>query len=212
MVAMQELLAWKMILPKTYQVLRKRLYPDPYGRSTTGTMESVQAIQLENIQNHVKNFYVPDQAILSIAGKIDFNEVQNMVDELFGSWQGTVQQELTEHPLLRGITISNMTRGPNSELASYSRVFPTRTLTSLLPCACSVGVLSDGMSSRLFTEVREKAGLCYTVYAMCHTIKDYGCVLAYAGTTTERAQETLDVMLQEIVGLAKESMTMSSNA
>ena len=54
------------------------------------------------------------------------------------------------------------------------------------------------MSSRLFTEVREKRGLCYTVYAMCHTIKDYGCVLAYAGTTTERAQETLDVMLQEI--------------
>jgi predicted Zn-dependent peptidase len=54
------------------------------------------------------------------------------------------------------------------------------------------------MSSRLFTEVREKRGLCYTVYAMCHTIKNHGCVLTYAGTTTERAQETLDVMLAEI--------------
>ena len=59
------------------------------------------------------------------------------------------------------------------------------------------------MSSRLFTEVREKRGLCYTVYAMCHTIKDHGCVLAYAGTTTERAQETLDVMLYEIKRLGE---------
>jgi predicted Zn-dependent peptidase len=62
-------------------------------------------------------------------------------------------------------------------------------------------VLSDGMSSRLFSEVREKRGLCYTVFAMCHTIREQGCVLTYAGTTTERAQETLDVLLTELVRL-----------
>jgi predicted Zn-dependent peptidase len=65
----------------------------------------------------------------------------------------------------------------------------------------AVGVLSDGMSSRLFTEVREKRGLCYTVYASCHSLKDRGSVVCYAGTTTERAQETLDVMYGELVRL-----------
>ena len=64
-----------------------------------------------------------------------------------------------------------------------------------------MGVLSDGMSSRLFTEVREKRGLCYTVYASCHSLKDRGSVICYAGTTTERAQETLDVMFAELVRL-----------
>jgi len=197
MVAMQELLALEDDLAqKLLKVLRKRLYPDPYGRSTTGTMESVQAIQLENIQNHVKNFYVPDQAILSIAGKIDFNEVQNMVDELFGSWQGTVQQELTEHPPAEG----HHHIEHDSSQTQIGIVFPSVPYShpDYFLARSAIGVLSDGMSSRLFTEVREKRGLCYTVYAMCHTIKDYGCVLAYAGTTTERAQETLDVMLQEI--------------
>ena len=66
----------------------------------------------------------------------------------------------------------------------------------------AVGVLSDGMSSRLFTEVRENRGLCYAVYAACHSVKDRGCVICYAGTTTERAQETLDVLIKELTRLA----------
>ncbi len=59
------------------------------------------------------------------------------------------------------------------------------------------------MSSRLFTEVREKRGLCYTVYASYHTLLDRASVLCYAGTTAERAQETLDVTLGELERLAK---------
>ena len=67
----------------------------------------------------------------------------------------------------------------------------------------AVGVLSGGMSARLFTEVREKRGLCYSVFASYHTLKDRACVMCYAGTTAERAQETLDVTLGELKRLAK---------
>src|SRR5439155_1330500 len=49
--------------------------------------------------------------------------------------------------------------------------------------------------------VREKRGLVYTVYAMIHSLRDRGAILAYAGTTAERAQATLDVMLAELNGL-----------
>jgi predicted Zn-dependent peptidase len=54
------------------------------------------------------------------------------------------------------------------------------------------------MSARLFTEVREKRGLCYAVWATYTTFKDRASVLCYAGTTNERAQETLDVTLGEL--------------
>jgi predicted Zn-dependent peptidase len=66
----------------------------------------------------------------------------------------------------------------------------------------AVGVLSDGMSSRLFTEIRENRGLAYSVYAGCHSLRDRGSVLCYAGTSNERAQETLDVLLTELARLA----------
>ncbi len=54
------------------------------------------------------------------------------------------------------------------------------------------------MSARLFTEVREKRGLCYAVWASHQTFKDRASVICYAGTTNERAQETLDVTLHEL--------------
>jgi predicted Zn-dependent peptidase len=62
----------------------------------------------------------------------------------------------------------------------------------------AVGVLSSGSSSRLFTQVRERRGLCYTVYASLHTQRDRASVLTYAGTTAERAQETLNVTVDEL--------------
>ena len=54
------------------------------------------------------------------------------------------------------------------------------------------------MSSRLFDRVREQQGLCYTVTASCHSLKQDAGVFGYAGTTPERAQQTLDVTLREI--------------
>ena len=57
------------------------------------------------------------------------------------------------------------------------------------------------MSSRLFTEVREKRGLCYTVYATNHMTKDQAGVFCYSGTSAARAQETLDVIVEQLVEL-----------
>jgi predicted Zn-dependent peptidase len=62
----------------------------------------------------------------------------------------------------------------------------------------AVSILSGGMSSRLFTEVREKEGLCYAVSASYATLKDRASVFCYAGTTSERAQRTLDVLVREL--------------
>jgi predicted Zn-dependent peptidase len=62
----------------------------------------------------------------------------------------------------------------------------------------AAGVLSGGMSARLFTEVREKRGLCYAVSASQAVLKDRGTMFAYAGTRSERAQETLDCLIGEL--------------
>jgi predicted Zn-dependent peptidase len=62
----------------------------------------------------------------------------------------------------------------------------------------ALGILGGGSSSRLFTEVRERRGLCYTVSAGYQTHRDFAIAVCYAGTTAARAQETLDVILAEI--------------
>jgi predicted Zn-dependent peptidase len=64
--------------------------------------------------------------------------------------------------------------------------------------ALALGALSGGMGARLFTEVREKRGLVYSVAAVSRALRGFGYTLGYAGTTTERADETLQVLLDEL--------------
>jgi predicted Zn-dependent peptidase len=66
----------------------------------------------------------------------------------------------------------------------------------------AVEILSGGMSGRLFTEVREKRGLCYSVGTSYSSLKHQASILGYAGTSNERAQATLDCFLAEIVRLS----------
>jgi predicted Zn-dependent peptidase len=62
----------------------------------------------------------------------------------------------------------------------------------------AIEILSGGMSGRLFTEVREKRGLCYSVWAGYSSLKGSGSILGYAGTSNDRAQATLDCVFAEL--------------
>jgi predicted Zn-dependent peptidase len=64
-------------------------------------------------------------------------------------------------------------------------------------------VLSGGMSGRLFTEVRERRGLCYSVFSRYSSDRDLGMMVAYAGTSAAQAQETLNVLVGELRRLSE---------
>ncbi len=86
--------------------------------------------------------------------------------------------------------------------------YPTVTVDSpdYYQARAMIGILGGYSSARLFTEVREKRGLCYSVYASYEGQKDRAAVLCYAGTSTDRAQETLDVTLAEIDRLSRDGV------
>jgi predicted Zn-dependent peptidase len=179
--------------------LRRRQYGDPAGRHTVGTMESIQGVAYADIEQHFRAHYRPNEAILSVAGKIDFPRLRDLVGELFGEWRSRDVPSITETPGERVYTHLPHESSQTHIAIAYPSVYYGHP--DYYQARGAVGVLSDGMSSRLFTEVREKRGLCYAVYATCHTVKGQGCTICYAGTTTERAQETLDVVLEQLRNL-----------
>ncbi len=185
---------------RAMQELRQQMYGDPWGRRSVGLIEDVERITLEDVQHLYHSSYRPNGAILSVAGNVDFARLRDRVGELLGDWQ---PMELAEP---NGSTPERKTRhlDHSSNQMHITVGFPAVPYNDPLyyQARGAIGVLSDGMSSRLFTEVREKRGLCYAVYAVCHTLRDRGHVLCYAGTTTERAQETLDVLIHELRTLA----------
>jgi predicted Zn-dependent peptidase len=66
----------------------------------------------------------------------------------------------------------------------------------------AVGILGSGVSSRLFTRVREELGLCYSISSSYSSSRTLGAVAVCSGSTAARAQETLDVAWRETIGLA----------
>jgi len=180
--------------------LRRRQYPDPWGRSSHGELAALRSIQSDAIRDFHARTYAPNGTILGVAGRIDWPRLKDEVGRLFGDWKpNPTSVHDGEQKLSRREHLAHESNQTQIGIA-YASV-PYRD-PDYYQASAAVNVLSGGMSSRLFTEVREKRGLCYTVYATHHTLRDRASVLCYAGTSAERAQETLDVMLAELVRLA----------
>jgi predicted Zn-dependent peptidase len=185
---------------KIFVELRRRHYPFPFGRPTVGVREVLESATHEELVAHHARVSRPNDAILGVAGDIDWLQLRDAVERLFGDWPPGATITLPTGP--RGLKIDHIDQeAAQTQIGIAYDTVPYRD-PEYFPAQGAVTVLSGGSSSRLFTEVREKRGLCYAVYASYHSLRDVGSVVCYAGTTNERAQETLDVTLAEIRRLA----------
>jgi predicted Zn-dependent peptidase len=181
--------------------LRQRQYPDPWGRSSLGEDASLRAATIDDVRQFHSRHYRPGNTILAVAGNFDWKRMCDEVEKLFGDWEPL---DVAEPQARNGRPTGNHIPFQSNQ-SHVGIAYPTIPYKhpDYFQAWAAVGVLSSGSSSRLFTEVREKRGLCYTVYASLHTQRDRASVLCYAGTTAERAQETLDVTVDELQKLGK---------
>ncbi len=184
---------------KLLQELRKQHYPSPWGLPSHGEIDTLQTLSQADVLAFHRRHYRPEQTILAVAGGFDWDRLSEQVQALFGDWQG--EGEAAELPPPEIEPVSHIPYESNQCHIGLAFDSVPYNHVDYFQAWAAVGVLSGGMSSRLFTEVREKRGLCYTVNASLQSQKDRAAVFCYAGTTTERAQETLDVTHAELVKL-----------
>jgi predicted Zn-dependent peptidase len=186
---------------KCFVELKRSRFADPFGRSSLGTGPGLESVNHSDcIEFHQQNAK-PKGSVLSIAGRFDWDGFLKIVERELGSWTGDRASELGEvEPQIASLHIPHDSQQTHIALAydsvpyQHPEYYRGRGI---------VGILSDGMSSRLFTEVREKRGLVYAISASSHSLKNCGSVLCYAGTTSARAQETLDVTIQTIESITQ---------
>ena len=186
--------------------LRKRQYGDPRGRWSQGSMESVASITLQDIRDFFEKYYQPDGLILTVAGNVEWDELLENTERLFGDWKPNRPAELQDSQQQSG-ALHIPYESQQSHIAIACNALPYCHEDYFLNRA-AIGVLSDGMSSRLFSELREKRGLCYTVFASLHSVLNQACVVGYVGTSAERAQESLDALIGELTRI-KDGVTQS---
>lgn len=186
---------------KVMLALRKNHFPSPLGNDRRGTLEGLEAITHDALSKFWKKNFRPSGTIISVAGNIEWEPLKAQVEKLFGKWKGSDVPALKISPGKGGKShISKDTQQVQIGIAYPSVTYGHKDFYAAIG---AVNVLSGGMSSRLFTEVREKRGLCYSVWASYQNFKEVAAVICYAGTTTDMAQETLDVTLKQIGNLTK---------
>ncbi|NIA07455.1 MAG: insulinase family protein [Actinobacteria bacterium] len=181
--------------------LRRRHFPEPLGRNPLGNPDHLAQLSGSAVTDFYRESYLPAGTILAVAGNFDWPKLRDHVSSLFADWTG---QPAPPPPLGRaGAKLDHINQDTAQTQIGIAYDSVPLSHRNYYPARLAVAVLSGGMSGRLFTEVREKRGLCYHVSASHHVLKDRGSVLCYAGTSTDRAQETLEVTLAELKRLAE---------
>ncbi|MEM6393854.1 MAG: pitrilysin family protein [Planctomycetota bacterium] len=181
--------------------LRGAHYPEPLNRSSYGRAADLEGLTLDCVRAYAAKRCVAGGSVLGVAGAFDWEQLKAMVDEVLGDWKGSAE------PVAGGDVPE---RAYHHEKADTSQVHiglaydaPPATAEDAVLQRFAASVLSGGMAGRLFTEVREKRGLCYSVGVRYAEQRELGAVLGYAGTTVARAQETLDVFVGELARLSE---------
>jgi predicted Zn-dependent peptidase len=176
--------------------LREWHYPSPYGRSTLGSKDHLEKLTIELCKADHARRYHPKEGIIALAGNLDFQQVKAEVEKQFGDWTGANDTPIELMPPPGRFHHEHQ----QSEQTHIGLAWPSVSETDpdYYTVRLAVEVLSGGMSGRLFTEVREKRGLCYSVWAGYSSLKGEGSILGYAGTSNERAQSTLDCFVGEL--------------
>lgn len=176
--------------------LKRRHHPWPLNRSNLGTVEGLGAITHEEVMSGWRERAVPMGSILGIAGAIDPDRAVDLVERALEGWSGKRAEPVLGSMPARGY--AHETDQSNQVQVIVAMDAPAEPESMSMAQKVAVNVLSGGMSGRLFTEVREKRGLCYSVSASYASEKQLGTLSAYVGTTPERAQESLDVLFAEL--------------
>jgi predicted Zn-dependent peptidase len=176
--------------------LREQHLPPPFNRSGYGKVDAIKSMTLKHLRDAWNEHCRPNRSILAIAGAVDPDAIVKQLNKLLAKWTGTSAEPKATGPAARGtVHIQHESAQVHIAMAfdAPRESDPHSAIERL-----AINILGGSTSGRLFTEVRQKRSLCYSVSATYNAGRDEGAVSLYAGTTPERAQETLDISIEQI--------------
>ena len=204
-----------------HEAFTTRLFGDtPLGRPILGTVDSINAITREQINEHYLARYSPPHLVVAAAGNMDHDTVVSLIRDAFGTALDAVPAADPVPPRLRGA--AGLWDGYGPAAGAGVRLVSRGIEQSNLVLGCeglartdgrrfALGVLNaalgGGMSSRLFQEVREKRGLAYSVYSFSAQHADTGLWGIYVGCLPSKADEVLSICTEEVAKVVDGGLT-----
>jgi len=181
-----------------FDYFQETAFPEqPMGWPVLGTVNAVKALKPENLHEYMKKNYLGAQTVVSASGNINHDKFINFVNKSLSSMNSGCVPDSFKPEFFEGskfvekpIEQTHIVLGFEGLSLHHDEYFAL--------CALSV-ILGEGLSSRLFQEVREKRGLAYSVFSSVNSYSDSGLFTLYAGSTFDQVRELIEVMLGEIL-------------
>jgi predicted Zn-dependent peptidase len=177
----------------------------PLGRDIIGRKETIRDATRDTFMGYLDRWYRPSRMVLGVAGQIGDGLLERVQELLGGLTDADTGEPEPTSPHANG-RVSVSTK--QSEQAHVSLGVPSRPLDhpDRYPLQLLATALGGGMSSRLFTEVRERRGLAYYVYGLNHSYTDAGTLYAQAGVDIARIDDAVSTIATELRKIAAEPL------
>ncbi|MEK6926583.1 MAG: pitrilysin family protein [Nanoarchaeota archaeon] len=190
-------------VPRVYVTdkIQNFLYDAPLGSNLIGTHETMSSIDRKKILTRFKEVYTPNNMILCVVGDADFQELCNFAEKNFDNKKGSVPQfKVVE----KNNSSIETRKGVDQANLMFAYHVPNLGQKDAYTAFALGAVLGEGMSSRLFSEIREKRNLAYAVKGNSNINRDYSYNMIYVGTTKDKIEEVKKLILKEFEKVADE--------
>ncbi|MBD2086579.1 MULTISPECIES: pitrilysin family protein [unclassified Coleofasciculus] len=184
-----------------FDQLRQAMYQNhPYGFSSLGTEATVSGLSRADLQHYHQTYFRPDNLVISIAGRLTPQDATDLVNQVFGDWQsGTTPLPTLSLPQITPEPISCATpQDTQQSIVMLGYVAPSVQETDYACLKLLNTYLGNGLSSRLFVELREKRGLAYDVSAFYPTRLETSQFVVYMGTAPENTAIAYEGLRTEV--------------
>jgi zinc protease len=185
--------------------LRQAMYRDhPYSFSSLGTEETVANLNQAQLQEYHQTYFRPDNIIISLAGRIAPEDAVDAIAQVFGDWEvpPTPLSPLLLPAVLPQASWSAIPQATQQSIVMLGYLAASVQEEDYVKLKLLSTYLGNGLSSRLFVELREKRGLAYEVSAFYPTRLDASQFVVYMGTAPENTAIALEGLRAEVARLS----------
>lgn len=176
-------------------------YPDqPVGRPILGAPDIIRTIQRDAVVDYMAARYKPGAMVVSAAGAVEHDRFVEMAEGLFGGLEAGAPPKIDASVYAGGE--QRILKESEQAHLFFGLPGPTYGAPDYYAAHVFSTLYGGGMSSRLFQEVREKRGLCYSIYSFMSALTDGGMIGVYTGTDGAQAGQALALAIQELKGVA----------
>lgn len=183
--------------PKRYVLdkIKELSYKPPFGLQGIGTVETLNSMKQSHLLDFHKKHYIASNSILCVVGNNSLNEVLDLVNKIKIK-EGKIKNTVVPERISKKVT----EKRNNIQQSNLVVSIPSPTLVHEKRYAALLfaTILGEGMSSRLFKEIREKRGLAYTVKAYLDAGVNFGTIDFYVGTEKGKEETVKELILNEI--------------